>query len=494
MKFNYTKEQKIFFDEVKFGVTDILVEAFAGCAKTTTAIESLKYIPKEKTKIFLAFNKHIRDELKKKLPDDVKTQTLHGVGYGSIIRKHKNIEIDEFKIDKIINKKKNNWYLHNEFSSEEEINNYLQILKKIVGLCKVTLTTKKQYVPFLCERYGIKYSSDKDIKRVFNILEESMKDIKTIDYNDMVFLPAIDKKYFLIPYDYVYVDEIQDLNKAQQFMINKIVKRDRKTNKKIGRLILIGDQNQSIYSFSGVYDKTFDWYRELPNIKKLRLSTTFRCSKNIVKHAQQYVPNIKASDNAMEGVVREGSVLKEAKDGDFVLCRTTMPLVKLFFEFLLKERKVVIRGNDIGISLIDMIGESKTIIDLKNKWEKNLNEYKESLYNKGVINPNDDSGYTSLEDKVLTLLFISRLAKNIEDLKIKIKNIFSDEIEGIVLSTVHKSKGLEANRVFIVRPDLLPMKTVQKPWEVQQEKNLHYVAITRAKNELIYDNEWTDVN
>jgi DNA helicase II / ATP-dependent DNA helicase PcrA len=69
--------------------------------------------------------------------------------------------------------------------------------------------------------------------------------------------------------------------------------------------------------------------------------------------------------------------------------------------------------------------------------------------------------------------------------------IFTDKIQGIVLSTVHKIKGLEADRVFIIRPDLLPMQT-PKAWQAMQEKNLEYVAVTRARLELIYDREWMD--
>ena len=198
-------------------------------------------------------------------------------------------------------------------------------------------------------------------------------------------------------------------------------------------------------------------------------------------------------DNAIDGVVREGSVINEAENSDFALCRTTMPLVKLFFHFLLKEKKAIIRGSEIGLSLIDMTTDVENIDNLKQIWEEKLNTYKLSLLANGVINPEEDSDYASLEDKVLTLLFIARLSKNIEDLRLKIQSIFSDEIEGIILSTVHKAKGLEADRVFIVRPDLLPMtKNIRSQWEKQQEINLTYVAITRARKELIYDNKWTD--
>mgnify|MGYP001767810332 CR=1 FL=1 len=81
--------------------------------------------------------------------------------------------------------------------------------------------------------------------------------------------------------------------------------------------------------------------------------------------------------------------------------------------------------------------------------------------------------------------------ENIVDLKFKIRTIFTDEIQGIVLSTVHKVKGLEADRVFIVRPDLLPMQNT-KSWQYIQEKNLEYVAYTRAKLDLIFDRNWKD--
>ena len=81
--------------------------------------------------------------------------------------------------------------------------------------------------------------------------------------------------------------------------------------------------------------------------------------------------------------------------------------------------------------------------------------------------------------------------KDIETLKTKIGLIFTDEIQGIVLSTIHKAKGLESNRVFIIRPDLMPLPN-SRSWQYAQELNLIYVAHTRAKTELIFDRVWTD--
>ena len=79
--------------------------------------------------------------------------------------------------------------------------------------------------------------------------------------------------------------------------------------------------------------------------------------------------------------------------------------------------------------------------------------------------------------------------ENTTQLKSYINRIFSDEnIENaVVLSTAHKAKGLEANRVLILLPNKLPLKWPhQLEWQEQQELNLKYVAITRAKKELIF--------
>src|SRR5690606_38823293 len=148
---------------------------------------------------------------------------------------------------------------------------------------------------------------------------------------DMVFLPAIDKNIWMFQYDYVIVDEIQDLNRAQQKIIEKIMMRDKITKKTTGRFIGVGDPDQAIYGFTGVSDKSFDWFVKMQNVQILPLTYTFRCARNIVEHAQKIVPQIKHLEGAPDGIVRDGSVLDEPVDGDFVLCRITSPLVKLFF-------------------------------------------------------------------------------------------------------------------------------------------------------------------
>jgi superfamily I DNA/RNA helicase len=313
----------------------------------------------------------------------------------------------------------------------------------------------------------------------------------TYDFTDMIYLPAIDNGIWFFPQDYVFVDEVQDLNRCQIKIVEKVLKKDRISKKITGRLISVGDFFQGVYGFNAADEKSFEWFEKFQNTKILPLSVSFRCSQNVIREAQKIVPDIKALPDAPDGIVRDGSVLAEAQSGDFVLCRTTMPLVKLFFEFLTQKKKAIIKGSDIGVHLIELIGKINTIEKLVTFWEAELAKFKKDLKADGILNPYEHSGYTALEDKVMTLLFLAKLTDSIEGLKNSIKTIFTDEIQGIVLSTVHRIKGLESNRVFIIRPDLLPMKNV-KGWQYIQEQNLFYVAITRARLELIYDRTWTD--
>ena len=487
-----TTEQERIFLFTKKRHENILIRAYAGTGKTTTIVEAVKLLPQDKSIMFLAFNKHIQEELKTKLPEYVRCYTTYGLGMSAIKRKYGDkMQFDEFKADKIIQKKAKSWDLNDEFKDEEEINFYLNNMKKLANLCRLTLTMKPEFIPYIADRYDVPLTKPKDIKRVLKVLDEMSTDRKTFDYTDMIYLPAIDNGIWMFPQDYVFVDEVQDLNRCQIRIIEKVLKKDKFSGKTTGRLISVGDFFQGIYGFNAADEKSFEWFEKFPNTKILPLSVSFRCSQNVILEAQKIVPDIKALPNAPDGMVRDGSVIAEAQSGDFILCRTTMPLVKLFFEFLTQKKKAIIKGSDIGVHLIELIGKINTIDKLTTFWGKELASFKRDLKSDGILNPHEHSGYSALEDKVMTLLFLAKLSDSIIDLKVSIKTIFTDEIQGIVLSTVHKIKGLEANRVFIIRPDILPMKNV-KGWQYIQEKNLEYVAITRAKLELIYDRNWTD--
>lgn len=109
----------------------------------------------------------------------------------------------------------------------------------------------------------------------------------------------------------------------------------------------------------------------------------------------------------------------------------------------------------------------------------------------------EEAGKTALEietvwDMAQTLVYLWKElnAPTIFALILEIQELFN-EARGadIWLSTIHRAKGLEADRVFIIRPELLPHPLAKGAAEHQQERNLKFVALTRAKKHLFFASE-----
>lgn len=274
----------------------------------------------------------------------------------------------------------------------------------------------------------------------------------------------------------ILVHNCQDISPLQ-FELVKRCKTPR------GRLIAVGDEKQSIYSFMGSNLDSLHAIKSAPNTVSLPLSMTYRCARNIVDEACTVFPNsIVAAPGAQEGVVGYKSYL-EANDGDFILCRNNSPLVKAFIDLLRQGKKCSILGKEYGEDLVRLIDSVNDIFGL----EQVLTNFQEKLKAKGVKNPERNESYGTLEEKVHVLLDLWEYFGNLESVRDQIKNIFvENQNRGILLSTVHKSKGLEADRVFFLEPDLIPSKFAVTELALYAEKCLKFVAITRARRELYY--------
>jgi hypothetical protein len=205
------------------------------------------------------------------------------------------------------------------------------------------------------------------------------------------------------------------------------------------------------------------------------------------------MPTIEASPNAKKGLIDNNFSYKNIVKGDMVICRNTMPLVALCMKYLSSGVKAYVMGTDISASLITMIESCRRkteefncenifarIYKEKNKLVKNIVSKEKCTEQEAEENPL----VISFTDKINTLETLSNGCLTGDDLIGKLKIIFSDDADGICLSTIHKSKGLEADRVFIIHSELMPSKHAKKDWEKLQEKNLMYVAYTRAKSVL----------
>jgi hypothetical protein len=211
----------------------------------------------------------------------------------------------------------------------------------------------------------------------------------------------------------------------------------------------------------------------------------------MVKHIN---PNIKSHKKNGKGEVLQEYSYRDVQDGDMILCRQTFPVVSLCIRYLSEGKRAYIIGSDIGISLITMIEECE-----KNGEEFNMENVFSRLYHeKGKLidkiiethfmtkdEANEDPVVIIYSEKIQVIEALSLGITDPNQVIEKIKTIFSDKKKvGICLSNIHKSKGLEAERVFILQRDLMPSKYAVLPWQVEQEKNLMYVAYTRAKKTL----------
>ena len=277
-------------------------------------------------------------------------------------------------------------------------------------------------------------------------------------------------------YDVIFCDEAQDLNPLQRELILRMLKEN-------GRLVVVGDFFQSVYGFQGCSTDSFKAFQDRPNTISLPLSLTYRCAKNIVEEARKYSPDIEALPDAPDGEVRFGT-LDEVKNGDYVICRNNLPLVETFIKLLQAGKKSVILGKDYGEGLQSILSSINSLVDLK----KMLEEKRKELEEKGVRNFQANEGYIALAEKVQIILVLVQSFGNVEAVKNQVNEIFGDKSDDkIILSTIHKSKGLEAERVFILGfHELIPSKYANTELALYGEKCLQFVAVTRAKKSLIF--------
>jgi superfamily I DNA/RNA helicase len=463
-----------------------IINAVAGSGKTYTLIEGMKRV-KGKC-VFLAFNKSIADELAKKVPAHVEAKTLHSIGLSAVRSHFKRIQIDNQKVDKLMNQVSGLMF-EKGMKREEWINTSKKrsMIKKLVSIAKSTLLDihNNQDLYNVCDHYGIEL--DTEILPLFrDIFKKSIEHTYFIDFDDMIYYPII---YNLTPwqYDWVMVDECQDLNKAQIELVLSLVKKPN------GRIIAVGDPKQSIYGFRGADTEAMSRIQNALQAKELPLSICYRCPKEHIDLVKDIVPQIEATEksgiiNNIKTEIFLDTIIKEINDNPLVLCRTNAPLVEYALELISHGYKATIKGRDIGSGLISILNSFQSVNaeDIYNEIDSWESKEIDNLYKRHAA----ESVIKTVEDKAQTLKLLTDNCKTKFDIINKIEKLFTDDkTNGVELSTVHKAKGLEAHSVYIIYPELLPLSFKnQKPWEIEQELNIKYVALTRSKYSLTFVN------
>ena len=498
--------QLAIIDFVKNGNGNLVVEANAGVGKTYTLMQCVKEVPEDKSILLTAFNRDIVTVLKKKSKDmfNVNVSTLHGLGLQMLQRNYpsEGLALDEFKYKSYLNT--NIKYLSSidTYSlNKRDFARYMSNIEAFINFGRCYLCETVKDLEFIEDRYDI--SSIADEKEVaLDVLEYGKKNLSEIDYTDMIWLPNVlyCKPYGML-YDWIFVDEAQDLSICQREILLKC----RKINT---RMVCLGDGNQCLYAFASSDPDSFKKLKELPNTKSLPLSISYRCSKNIVDFAKKIVPSIEANNDGREGEVKYDVSLDDIHDGDMVLCRNNAPLMQVYVDFIKKGKKCFIRGKDIGLNLKNMVKRAGIEVLNKNLQSDGvfvrLYDTLFDMINEIVCKHNitysdavESAVISNRLDMIKALEILSDDINTSSELIEKIDGIFSDrKTGGISLSTIHKAKGLEADNVYIACRNLMPSSKAKKDWEIRQEYNLMYVAYTRARNILgfIDDKEFASFN
>ena len=474
--------QKAIFDFAKNGEGNALIEACAGGSKTTVLVELSKLIPQSQSSIFLAFNKHIAEHLTTRIPSNVPAKTFHSLCYGALANYYGcQLKVESNKNYKILKTilKDDGFKLYEQGASR------LSSLAKNHGVGILIPDTKETWLNLIAY-HGITEKeypdlSESDYVELSRMLfKKSLEKYEeSIDFDDMIYLCLLHPVEFK-KYDWILVDESQDVSGCQIEIIKKIVGVK-------SRVFFVGDSKQSIYSFRGADVNSMDILGKHFSCTKLPLSISYRCPKSVVKLAQRLVPDIEWRDGAPEGKVdwiREFDA-HIFNPTDMILCRNTKPLIQLAYNLISENVGCHILGKDIGNSLVKIVEKSKveTIAELIPKLQNSFDR----LVDKNVRNNVQSS---IAEDNLACVIFLAKRlnGKSVKDLVAAINKMFDDSRTGILtLSTVHKAKGLEFDRVFILdRKRYMPSKRATLPHQIQQEKNIEYVAITRAKKELYF--------
>ena len=246
---------------------------------------------------------------------------------------------------------------------------------------------------------------------------------------------------------------------------------------------------QSVYGFTGASTDAMKLIKQEFSCIDLPLTVSYRCSKAVIERAQTLVPYIEAAPGAKQGSVSElplVDTLAMLSDKDAILCRNTAPLLELAFQIIAQGRGCFVAGRDIGRGLIGLIEKQKAK-GIERLLEK-LAAYQEREVAKFTAKGEEHKA-ESLSDRIdcirIVIKHLPETSRTIPALVAKIESMFSDNGNNLTLSTMHKSKGREWNNVAIYRPELCPSRWARQEWQQEQERNLLYVAWTRAKVNLI---------
>jgi DNA helicase-2/ATP-dependent DNA helicase PcrA len=471
-------------DQIENGSENLIVTARAGSGKTTLLLQIIAALPTATRTLIAAFNKHIATELQSKVPAHVEAATLHSIGYRACRNAFGRVKVD---------KDKTYWILKDFMGQDEKTCRMVQAcVKRLVSLAKSNMIMNGDELVArageLIGYYNIDLpavSMDELNPILRGVYNRSIEDTATLDFDDMIFLPLA-HSVALPRFAFLMIDESQDLNPMQIELVCRMAEH--------GRIVMVGDDKQAIYGFRGADVKAIESLKARLDATIMPLSICYRCDTAIIAEAQRVVDDIEAAPSAGVGSVTTINLDKfddAVTEGDMVLCRVNAPLVMNALRMIRDGKKATIIGRDFSKNLVS------TMRKIAKKFgEDNLQESIEAWraaemakferrWNKGG---NEALNMQDTMDTLQVILDQAHLDGNptVKGVKNVIERIFDQPGRAVTFSSIHRAKGLESDKVFILNPELLPHPMAKSDWEKEQESNLKYVAVTRARHELVW--------
>ena len=540
-----SKYQEDIVNAFKNTKDNLFINAYAGSGKTFMLLELSKYI--NTYSVFIAFNKSIQEELKTKIDNPkFKTYTFNGLGYQIMIHnweeeqkklskqnptyKKKDLTLDTFKSSEIASlvcaDKKDILKLYFLGSTDEDGNDneeqqymtFLSDLSHLFDLCRQRMVnfSDEDAIYETVEFYEL-FSSLMDIPTEIPDLLNKMLEMDIewategkIDFIDQLYVTyfRVMQKQWKVPYwnqfENIFLDEAQDLSRLQQLFIS-LIKRPK------GRVVAVGDKFQAVYSFAGADCNSVDTLQRLYQTKEYQLPINYRCPQKHLRYVnREFSIPIQPRPDAPEGVMKQieyENLHSFVEKGDCIISRKNADLCSAALMLLEHDKSVYIRDEKLVDKLISKIMSFKNSINSLEDMDNHINNLRteqqeaiakrtEKLIEKGIVD-NEQVENTTFSDSAIDLLdCVEILLKNYRS-KSNSRNDFSSFVNyvrqmlntkekrgAIELTSIHQAKGKEWDRVFILNDARVFYEYAKTSDQIQQEKNLSYVAVTRSKDTL----------
>ena len=524
VKMDGSDEQEAIWACMLDGTEHIVVNAGPGTGKTYSMVQGCLRVPKSTRVRGVAFNKHIAVEMSGKLAasgcNNAQFSTCHSMGYSVLRNAFRAIgKPDTSKMKDIFER------LSPEPQyGKAEWRRTLNLAAKLAGFVKNYLIDYRgaslySEMERLADHHCLDFKSDgggtyyrssnakpvADLRDAVDLLPRALDRCKEmagsiIDYDDMVWLPIV----LDLPFetcDMLIGDEQQDSNAVQHEFIMRAGKG--------ARIVVVGDKHQAIYGFRGAHNASMEVLTEAlrntpQGVREFPLTITRRCPKLHVMMAQQLYPEIQYVEDAPLGVIETVDADKAhlaMKPGDLVLCRVNKEVISCAYKLMKSGVRPHIKGRDFGKGVLSFLesltkraGEmfyNGSVVSLPSmeNMVKALDAYQQEELDKLIpLGDKAEGRIENLCDKCSCMSELMANAASVSELRANVTKMFgldSDDepraCDVVTLGTVHRTKGLEAARVFVLAPELIPHPAARKAHELIQEKNLAWVACTRAK-------------